>query len=51
MSQENVEVVERAIAAVDDRDIDSYLACCTGEVELETPVIAVEGVHGGRANL
>lgn len=34
MSQENVEVVERAIAAINARDIDAYLACCTENVEL-----------------
>lgn len=34
MSQENVETVERAIAAINARDIDAYLACCTENVEL-----------------
>ena len=29
MSEENVEIVERAIAALNERDIDDYLACCT----------------------
>jgi ketosteroid isomerase-like protein len=34
MSQENVETVERAIAAINARDIDAYLACCTENVQL-----------------
>jgi ketosteroid isomerase-like protein len=50
MSQENVRLVERAIAAINARDIDGYLACCTENVRLETPVAAVggvfEGIHG-----
>jgi hypothetical protein len=47
MSEENVEVVERAIAAVNDRDIDSYLACCTEDVQLQTPMTPIEGVYEG----
>ena len=34
MSQENVRLVERAIEAINARDIDAYLACCTENVEL-----------------
>jgi ketosteroid isomerase-like protein len=34
VSQENVETVRRAIAAINARDIDAYLACCTENVEL-----------------
>jgi ketosteroid isomerase-like protein len=34
MSQENVETVSRAIAAINARDIDAYLACCTENVQL-----------------
>jgi ketosteroid isomerase-like protein len=37
MSQENVETVGRAIAAINARDIDAYLACCTENVELLIP--------------
>jgi ketosteroid isomerase-like protein len=46
MSQENVETVRRAIAAINDRDLDAYLSCCTEHVELRTPLIA--GVYEGR---
>jgi ketosteroid isomerase-like protein len=42
MSQETVEVVERAIAAINARDIDAYLACCTENVELLLPLAGAE---------
>ena len=47
MSRENVRLVERAIAAINARDIEGYLACCTENVKLETPVAAVGGVYEG----
>jgi ketosteroid isomerase-like protein len=48
MSQENVEVVRRAIAAVNARDVEGYLACCTHDIELRTPWAEVGGVYQGR---
>src|SRR5437660_11550419 len=47
MSPENVRLVERAIAAINARDIEGYLACCTENVKLETPMAAVGGVYEG----
>ena len=47
MSQENVEVVKRAVAAVNDRDVESYLACCTADIRMENPVMAIEGAYEG----
>jgi len=47
MSQENVEVVKRAIAALNDHDVESYLACCAADVQMETPVTPIEGVYEG----
>ena len=47
MSQENVEVVRRAVAAVNERDIDRYLANCTEDIELRTPLAAIGGVYEG----
>ena len=47
MSQENVRLVERAVAAINARDIESYRACCTEDVKLETPMAAVGGVYEG----
>jgi ketosteroid isomerase-like protein len=46
-SQENVRLVERAIAAINARDIEGYLACCTENVKLETQLAAVGGVYEG----
>ena len=42
MSQENVETVGRAIAAINARDIHGYLACCTENVELLMPLAGAE---------
>jgi ketosteroid isomerase-like protein len=47
VSQANVEVVERAIAALNERDLDRYLACCTEDVELRTPLAEIGGVYQG----
>ena len=45
MSQENVEVVRSAVAALNARDLEGYLACCREDVELHLPVVA--GVYKG----
>src|SRR5215204_1142062 len=47
MSQENIEVIERAVAALNERDVDGYLACCIDDIQLQTPWAAVEGVYEG----
>ena len=47
MPHENARLVERAIAAINARDIEGYLACCTENVKLETPMAAVGGVYEG----
>ena len=39
---ENVETVRRAIAAINARDIDAYLAFCTENVELLMPVVGAQ---------
>ena len=51
MSEENVETVERAITAVNERDIDAYLACCTEDIQLQTPVTPVVGVYEGAVGI
>ena len=48
MSQENVEVVETAIGAINAHDIDAYLACCTEDMIMETPLMPIEGVYAGQ---
>ena len=47
MSQENMEVVKRAVAAVNDRDVESYLACCTADIRMENLVMAIQGAYEG----
>jgi ketosteroid isomerase-like protein len=47
MPQENVDVVRELISAVNDRDLDRYLAHCTESILLETPWAAVEGAYEG----
>src|SRR4051795_9603106 len=47
MSQENVEVVKQAVAAVNERDIDRYLAGCTEDIELVTPLGPIGGTYEG----
>jgi ketosteroid isomerase-like protein len=47
MSQENVEVIERAIAAINARDLDGYLECCTEDIELLTPLAAIGAEYNG----
>ena len=46
MSQENLEVVRRAVAALNARDLDGYLACCTPDVELHIPEV-IGGIYEG----
>jgi ketosteroid isomerase-like protein len=48
MSQDNVQAVERLIAAVNERDIDGYLDCCTEDIRLRPPWAPVEGTYEGR---
>ena len=51
MSQENLQVVKRAVEAVNHRDIDGYLVCCTEDVQLVTPVADVAGAYDGPAGI
>jgi ketosteroid isomerase-like protein len=48
MSHANVQAVERLIAAVNERDLDGYLACCTEDIRLRPPWAPVEGTYEGR---
>lgn len=47
MLQESIEVVRRAITALNERDIDGYLACCTEDVQLLPPTAQIEGAYDG----
>jgi hypothetical protein len=47
MSEQNLELVERAVAAVNERDLGAYLDCCTDDVRLTTPLEGVAGTYEG----
>jgi ketosteroid isomerase-like protein len=51
VTRENIQVVERAIAAINERDLESYLACCTEDIQLHTPITAIEGAYEGRGGI
>ena len=48
MSHDKVQVVERLVAAVNERDVDGFLVCCTEDISLRTPWAPVEGTYEGR---
>jgi hypothetical protein len=49
MSEEDVDLVHRAVAAINARDLDGYLACCTDDIEIQImSLAAVGGVYSGR---
>jgi ketosteroid isomerase-like protein len=47
VSRANVETVERAIAALNARDIDAFLACCTEAVVVRPPTVEIFGEYEG----
>ena len=51
MSQENVEAVKGAVAALNERDIHRYLAGCTEDIEVQTPFAPIAGVYEGAAGV
>jgi ketosteroid isomerase-like protein len=51
VSRENVETVQRALDALNRRDVDRYLTCCTEDIELRPPISAIEGAYEGQAGV
>ena len=47
MSQENLETARKCVDALNRRDLDGYLSCCTEDVELRSALVALEGAHAG----
>ena len=43
MSQENVEVVRQALAALDRRDVEAYLEVASPQIELINPASPIQG--------
>jgi ketosteroid isomerase-like protein len=51
MAQANMDVIEQAVAAINARDLDGYLACCTPDIEIHTPLAAIGGMYEGPAGI
>ena len=51
MSRENVEVVRQALAALDRRDVEGYLAVASPEIELITPALPLQGLIVGHEGI
>ena len=51
MSQENVEVVREAVDALNERDLDRYLACCAEDIQLLLPTAPIKGAYEGAAGV
>lgn len=51
MSQENVEVVRQALAALDRRDVEAYLEVASPQIELITPAAPLEGPLTGHEGI
>jgi ketosteroid isomerase-like protein len=48
---DRLDLIERAVAALNTRDLDAYLACCTEDMELHTPLAELGGVYEGAAGI
>ena len=51
MSQENIEVVSQAISAINERDVDAYLALCHTDFEMTNQLTAIEGPNRGEQGI
>src|SRR5215213_2544942 len=51
MSQENVEVVRHALAALDRRDVEAYLEVASPQIELITPALPLQGLITGHEGI
>ena len=51
MAQEHVEIVQRLIAALNERDVDQYVALCTPDFEYVSPLAPLEGINRGETGV
>ena len=51
MSQENADVVRRALAALDRRDVEAYLEVASPQIELITPALPLQGPITGHEGI
>jgi hypothetical protein len=51
MSGEKFEAVRTVVAALNERDVDRYFACCSADVELIPATGSIEGGYMGRRGI
>ena len=51
MPEENVEIVSRAIAAINERDVDAYLALCHTDFEMTNQLTVIDGPNRGEQGI
>jgi ketosteroid isomerase-like protein len=51
LSQEKFETVRHAVVALNERDVDGYLACCADHVELVPATVTIAGTFTGRSGI
>jgi ketosteroid isomerase-like protein len=51
MTRQREETVRRIVAALNERDVAGYVACCTEDVELVPATRAIEGAYRGRSGI
>ncbi len=51
MPEENVEIVSRAIAAINERDVDAYLALCHTDFEMTNQLTVIDGPNRGEKGI
>jgi hypothetical protein len=51
MAMTREDLVKNAISAINQRDVESYLACCTDDVQLYTPLAHFIGPYEGAAGI
>ena len=51
MSLETIEVVSQAISAINERDVDAYLALCHTDFEMTNQLTAIEGPNRGEQGI
>jgi ketosteroid isomerase-like protein len=51
MAQENVEIIRRALAALDRRDVEAYLKVASPQIELITPALPLQGPITGHEGM
>jgi ketosteroid isomerase-like protein len=51
MAISHKDLVKRVISAVNERDVEAYLACCTDDIQLYSPVALFTGPNEGAAGI